>query len=104
AGASRAVSHPSGARRRGFPPQHAALHHGLSGASVRYLMGIVIARSEATKQSIPPLAVRWIASRSLSSGAHSRDPLARNDGKGRYDEQEAIETARRRARSVHHAV
>jgi hypothetical protein len=23
--------------------------------------------------------VRWIASRSLSSGAHSRDPLARND-------------------------
>jgi len=25
--------------------------------------------------------VRWIASRSLSSGAHSRDPLARNDEK-----------------------
>jgi hypothetical protein len=24
---------------------------------------------------------RWIASRSLSSGAHSRDPLTRNDGK-----------------------
>jgi len=24
----------------------------------------------------------WIASRSLSSGAHSRDPLARNDGDG----------------------
>jgi hypothetical protein len=24
--------------------------------------------------------VRWIASRSLSSGAHSRDPVARNDG------------------------
>jgi hypothetical protein len=24
----------------------------------------------------------WIASRSLSSGAHSRDPLARNDGSG----------------------
>src|SRR6202163_1684020 len=23
---------------------------------------------------------RWIASRSLSSGAHSRDPVARNDG------------------------
>jgi hypothetical protein len=23
---------------------------------------------------------RWIASLSLSSGAHSRDPLARNDG------------------------
>src|ERR1700724_2682482 len=26
---------------------------------------------------------RWIASRSLSSGAHSRDPLARNDETGR---------------------
>src|SRR6266478_8131415 len=26
-------------------------------------------------------AARWIASRSLSSGARSRDPLARNDGK-----------------------
>jgi hypothetical protein len=24
-------------------------------------------------------AAKWIASRSLSSGAHSRDPLARND-------------------------
>jgi hypothetical protein len=27
-------------------------------------------------------AVLWIASLSLSSGAHSRDPLARNDGGG----------------------
>jgi hypothetical protein len=26
-------------------------------------------------------AERWIASLSLSSGAHSRDPVARNDGK-----------------------
>src|SRR6201998_857834 len=34
--------------------------------------------SKATKQSIF-FAVRWIASRSLSSGAHSRDLLARND-------------------------
>ena len=33
----------------------------------------------ATKQSIFLFSVRWIASRSLSSGAHSRDPLARND-------------------------
>jgi hypothetical protein len=33
----------------------------------------------ATKQSTFPLAAAWIASRSLSSGAHSRDPLARND-------------------------
>ena len=29
-------------------------------------------------------AARWIASRSLSSGAHSRDPLARNDDKSRH--------------------
>src|SRR2546423_777009 len=29
----------------------------------------------------PDDAERWIASRSLSSGAHSRDPLARNDGR-----------------------
>src|SRR6267378_3014448 len=28
-------------------------------------------------------AARWIASRSLSSGAHSRDPLARNDDKSK---------------------
>jgi len=27
-----------------------------------------------------PLAASWIASRSLSSGARSRDPLDRNDG------------------------
>jgi hypothetical protein len=40
--------------------------------------------SEATKQSICPRVERWIASRSLSSGAHSRDPLARNDGEARY--------------------
>jgi hypothetical protein len=36
--------------------------------------------SKATKQSIS--RHHWIASRSLSSGAHSRDPLARNDGQG----------------------
>jgi hypothetical protein len=29
-------------------------------------------------------AALWIASRSLSSGAHSRDPLARNDDKNRF--------------------
>src|ERR1019366_1371383 len=44
----------------------------------RYLF--VIARSKATKQSILSSKALWIASRSLSSGAHSRDPLARNDG------------------------
>jgi hypothetical protein len=38
-------------------------------------------RSEATKQSRFFLSSQsWIASRTLSSGAHSRDPLARNDG------------------------
>src|ERR1700694_4518555 len=34
-------------------------------------------RSDVAFQSI--FAARWIASRSLSSGARSRDPLARND-------------------------
>ncbi len=48
-------------------------------ARVVQLLATVIARSEATKQSILPYIARWIASRSLSSGAHSRDPLARND-------------------------
>ncbi len=32
------------------------------------------------KQSTITSSGVWIASRSLSSGAHSRDPLARNDG------------------------
>jgi hypothetical protein len=35
--------------------------------------------AQATKQSRSSLRRDWIASRSLSSGAHSRDPLARND-------------------------
>src|SRR5450759_5588074 len=45
------------------------------------VISAVIARSEATKQSRLSTSLRqsWIASRSLSSGAHSRDPLARND-------------------------
>jgi hypothetical protein len=37
---------------------------------------------EERKRRTNPLLLReaiWIASRSLSSGAHSRDPLARND-------------------------
>jgi hypothetical protein len=29
---------------------------------------------------MPRRVTLWIASRSLSSGAHSRDPVARNDG------------------------
>ena len=43
---------------------------------------LVIARGEATKQSRTFAPHGWIASRSLSSGAHSRDPLARNDDRG----------------------
>ena len=39
---------------------------------------VVIA--SGAKQSMPQQADKWIASWSLSSGAHSRDPLARNDG------------------------
>src|SRR6476660_1363582 len=38
--------------------------------------------AQATKQSTLTFAERWIASRSLSSGAHSRDPLARNHARG----------------------
>jgi hypothetical protein len=37
-------------------------------------------RSDEAIQSVNPPVDIWIASRSLSSGAHSRDPLARNDG------------------------
>jgi hypothetical protein len=44
------------------------------------LLIVIIARSEATKQSNAVFSEAWIASPSLSSGAHSRDPLARNDG------------------------
>jgi hypothetical protein len=53
----------------------------------------VIARSEATKQSILA-GWQWIASRSLSSGARSRDPLARND------EPEALESALKHSRLI----
>jgi len=56
--------HSSGASRRGIADSHLD----------------VIARSEATKQcSLFRSQTSWIASRSLSSGARSRDPLARND-------------------------
>jgi hypothetical protein len=42
------------------------------------------AKADATKQSTfgPGAAARWIASRSLSSGGASRDPVARNDVDG----------------------
>jgi hypothetical protein len=36
-------------------------------------------RKGAKRRSNPFLPERWIASRSLPSGAHWRDPLARND-------------------------
>jgi hypothetical protein len=39
----------------------------------------VIARSESDEAINLLRAAKWIASRSLSSGAPSRDPLARND-------------------------
>jgi len=42
---------------------------------------VVIARSDNDEAiQIVSAEVLWIASRSLSSGARSRDPLARNDG------------------------
>jgi hypothetical protein len=44
--------------------------------------GPVIARS-VSDEAIQPFLRLWIASRSLSSGAHSRDPLARNGGLAR---------------------
>ncbi|KRQ94697.1 hypothetical protein [Bradyrhizobium valentinum] len=47
---------------------------------IEKLYPLVIA--SAAKQSIYPDAEMWIASRSLSSGAHSRDLLARNDVDG----------------------
>ena len=50
---------------------------GVAGAG---LLVVVIARSDSDEQSTYPLAAPWIVSRSLSSGAHSRNPLARNDG------------------------
>src|SRR5579863_170073 len=41
-------------------------------------------RSDEAIQPFVPHLLRWIASRSLSSGAHSRDPLARNDDSDRH--------------------
>ncbi len=43
--------------------------------------GMTPVREERSDEAIHSyFAATWIASRSLSSGAHSRDPLARNDG------------------------
>jgi len=54
-------------------PDCAALHPGYAAPS---------SLREAKRRSNPlsPLLWLWIASRSLSAGARSRDPLARNDG------------------------
>ena len=47
------------------------------------------------------LVARWIASRSLSSGAHSRDPLARNDVKARTSRRSfAYSRGAKRARGL----
>src|SRR5205809_5131389 len=43
---------------------------------------IHVIASEAKQSIATSRTERWIASRSLSSGAHSRDPLARNDSRG----------------------
>src|SRR5947207_4185500 len=58
--------------------------------------GLHIRRAVIAKRRSNPFflcAARWIASRSLSSGAHSRDPLARNDEESRY----TFTTSRREA-------
>jgi hypothetical protein len=46
---------------------------------MRATLAFVIARS-ASDEAIQTAQLFWIALRGLSSGAHSRDPLARNDG------------------------
>src|SRR3954462_685460 len=52
-------------------------------AMFNYLLAQSLLSLRGAKRRSNPFflfAARWIASRSLSSGAHSRDPLARNDG------------------------
>jgi molybdate transport system substrate-binding protein len=50
-------------------------------AAGAYVGGVFERLRGAPRRSNPAFFVQsWIASRSLSSGAHSRDPLARNDG------------------------
>jgi hypothetical protein len=69
--------HNPGAMRRGNAKLclHSSLRGALLSAEAR-----LRAKADATKQSIFLYAAPWIASWSLSSGARSRDPLARNDG------------------------
>jgi hypothetical protein len=51
-----------------------------------YPVCLALSTSLRAKRSNPFFlyAEAWIASRSLSSGAHSRDPLARNDGQMQF--------------------
>jgi len=54
-----------------------------SGASRGGVANVCLPSLRGAKRRSNPFflcAARWIASQSLSSGAHSRDPLARNDG------------------------
>jgi hypothetical protein len=48
-------------------------------AAILYIHRHCEERSDEAIHASSYVAGRWIASRSLSSGAHSRDPLARND-------------------------
>ena len=101
-----------GARILRQPPRHraaagaAAHHHEIECIRhacfpLHFFVYSVIARSKATKQSILSFVARWIASRSLSSGAHSRDPLARNDGVNKpYDMNRIIFSSRAILRAI----
>ena len=73
------------------PLAAASVTPGLSGAIMGFLLLVSISVcayrchcEERKRRSNPAFlsAARWIASRSLSSGAHSRDPVARNDADG----------------------
>jgi hypothetical protein len=41
---------------------------------------LIVVIASGAQQSTLAFVAPWIASRSLSSGAHTRDPLARKDG------------------------
>src|ERR1700704_4116945 len=67
-------------------PQQGVLH-ALFGRKFHQRLGRIAPRGPGRRcersEAIHPFflcAARWIASRSLSAGARSRDPLARNDG------------------------
>jgi hypothetical protein len=52
---------------------------GVTSTRIR-LIATVCEKKIVSDEAIHTSLQLWIASRSLSSGAHSRDPLARNDG------------------------